>query len=65
MSHGNATQVCTYIISLLSDAEDDHIAFSSDEELMEALGCLQDGILKIYIKGDFFDRNLLFGVCKR
>lgn len=33
-----------------TDAENDSIAFSSDDELTEALGYVNDGIFKIYIK---------------
>ncbi|XP_063414432.1 sequestosome-1-like [Mytilus trossulus] len=33
-----------------TDPEGDHIAFSTDKELTEALGFVEDGVLKIKIK---------------
>lgn len=32
------------------DLEDDHVAFSSDEELVEALGNMQDDVFRVYVK---------------
>ena len=36
-------------ISLIVDSDGDVVAFSTDEELMEALGYVSDGIFKVYI----------------
>ncbi len=33
------------------DAEEDYIAFSSDEELVEALGNMMDDVFRVYIRG--------------
>ena len=33
----------------ITDPDGDVIAFSTDEELMEALGYVTDGVLKVYI----------------
>ena len=48
-----------YIVSILNvlnlafvDPEGDYIAFSSDEELVQALAHVQDGVFKIYIRGN-------------
>ena len=40
------------IITVFSstDADGDLIAFSSDEEIVEALGAVQDGIFRVYVK---------------
>lgn len=34
---------------LFSDPDGDHVSFSTDEELMEALGFVSDSVFKIYI----------------
>lgn len=36
---------------IFSDPEGDQIAFSTDEELVEALGFVEDGVFRIKIKG--------------
>ena len=36
-------------ISSIVDSDGDVVAFSTDEELMEALGYVSDGIFKVYI----------------
>lgn len=33
------------------DEENDLVAFSSDDELMVALGCIQEDVFRVYIKG--------------
>ena len=40
---------CTIII-YFADPDGDFIAFSTDEELCEALGFVSDGVLKVYVK---------------
>ena len=47
-----------YIISqcfhcFLPDPENDIICFSSDDELVEALGFVQDGVFRVHVKGKF------------
>ena len=37
-----------------TDQDGDYIAFSSDDELTEALGFVNDAIFRIYIKGNSF-----------
>ena len=39
-----------YIVSSFSDPDGDCVAFSTDEELCEALGFVNDGILKVYVR---------------
>jgi len=37
---------------LIADAEGEMISFSSDEELIEALGHVTDGVLRVYVELD-------------
>jgi len=37
------------VVVIISDADDDMIAFSSDDELLEAVKNVKDGILRVYI----------------
>ena len=39
------------VFIVLADSDGDLVAFSSGEELLEALGFVDDGILRIFIKG--------------
>ena len=43
-----------------SDAEEDYIAFSSDEELVEALGNMMDDVFRVYIRGKKYACYLLY-----
>ncbi len=38
-------------IFIFSDPEDDYVAISSDEELVEALGNMRDDVFRVYIRG--------------
>ena len=42
------------LICLLADSDNDLVAFSSDEELIEALGFVNDGIFRIHIREKTF-----------
>ena len=37
-------------IHIYSDPDGDYVAFSTDEELCEALGFVADGVLKVYVR---------------
>ena len=44
-----------FLFIYLSDPEGDQIAFSTDEELVEALGFVEDGVFRIKIKGKLLE----------
>jgi hypothetical protein len=46
-------------VFFFSDAEGDHIAFSSEDELMEAVKNAENNIFKIYISGKFLKQTAL------
>lgn len=37
-----------------SDPDGDRVAFSSTEEMKDAIGFASEGVLRVYIKGKFF-----------
>ena len=45
----------TFLFACNADAESDYIAFSSDEELVEALGSMQDDVFRVYVRGQLID----------
>lgn len=60
VSQCNIFNLC---FSLPTDADNEMITFSSDEELVEALGSFNGDVFRVYVKADDQDATFDGGYC--